>query len=224
MIVSLWNLTGISAALLPRCQKNFSAIVKIRPESCHFETSRDPAVKRPSPQWREAQGHFKVSEVTRKNMDNWIIWVQNNRNKTTIYLMEYILYDTTTISLMGYILYNIITIYFMGYILHDIATIYLMGYILYNVTTIFLMGYILYGIATIYLMGCILYNITTLYLMGYIRYNIATIYLTGYNPYMMPNDKPTWCSVSGIIMIAAVKSWMIGPVPRTPQRVGEAMI
>ena len=29
MITSLWNLTGISAALLPRCQSNFRAIEKI---------------------------------------------------------------------------------------------------------------------------------------------------------------------------------------------------
>ena len=29
MIVSLWNLTGISVALLPRCLSNFGAIVKV---------------------------------------------------------------------------------------------------------------------------------------------------------------------------------------------------
>ena len=44
MIVSLWNLTGISAVLLPRCRSNFRAIEKSKPESRGFETSRDFAL------------------------------------------------------------------------------------------------------------------------------------------------------------------------------------
>ena len=43
MIISLWNLTGISAALLPRSLSNFRAerLEKFKPESRGFETSRD---------------------------------------------------------------------------------------------------------------------------------------------------------------------------------------
>ena len=44
MIVSLLNLTDISAALL----SNFRALEKSKPESRGFETSRDLAVRRPS--------------------------------------------------------------------------------------------------------------------------------------------------------------------------------
>ena len=66
VIVSHWNLTGISAALLPRCLSNFRAEIwlasrqrccrgacqiseqlkKSKPESRDFETSRDLAVRR----------------------------------------------------------------------------------------------------------------------------------------------------------------------------------
>ena len=44
--VSLWNLTDISAALLPMCQSNLRAIGKSQPESPGFETSRDLGVRR----------------------------------------------------------------------------------------------------------------------------------------------------------------------------------
>ena len=46
MFVSLWNMTSISAALLPRCLSNFKAMGKPKPESRSFKTSRDLAVRR----------------------------------------------------------------------------------------------------------------------------------------------------------------------------------
>ena len=55
MTVSLWILTGISAALLPRCLSSLRAIEKAKPESRGFETSWDLAVRRPSAWWLEAQ-------------------------------------------------------------------------------------------------------------------------------------------------------------------------
>ena len=48
MIVSLWNLTGISAALLPMCLSTFRMIGKVWTQSHRFETSRDLAVRRQS--------------------------------------------------------------------------------------------------------------------------------------------------------------------------------
>ena len=46
MIVSLWNLTGISTALVPKCMSNFRASGKNKPLSRGFEASRDLAVRR----------------------------------------------------------------------------------------------------------------------------------------------------------------------------------
>ena len=43
LILSLWNLTGISASLLPRCLSNFKAIWKIWTRG--FEASRDLAAR-----------------------------------------------------------------------------------------------------------------------------------------------------------------------------------
>ena len=48
MIASLYNLTGISEALLPRCPSNFKAVEKSNYESSGFEISRDLTVRRPS--------------------------------------------------------------------------------------------------------------------------------------------------------------------------------
>ena len=48
MIVSLWNLPGISQAVLPMCLSNIRAIGKVKTESRGFETSRDLVVRRPS--------------------------------------------------------------------------------------------------------------------------------------------------------------------------------
>ena len=48
MITSLWNLTVISAALLPRCLLNFRAIGKVKTQSHGLETSRDLTIRRPS--------------------------------------------------------------------------------------------------------------------------------------------------------------------------------
>ena len=44
MIVSIWNLTCISAALLPISER----LDRSKPESCGFKTSRDLGVRRPS--------------------------------------------------------------------------------------------------------------------------------------------------------------------------------
>ena len=57
IIVSLWNLTGISAVLLPRCLSNFKAIGQSKLESRGFEISRDLTVKHPSSWWVEALNH-----------------------------------------------------------------------------------------------------------------------------------------------------------------------
>ena len=46
MIVSLWNVTGISAALLPRCLHISKRLEKFKPEYRGFETSRDHAIRR----------------------------------------------------------------------------------------------------------------------------------------------------------------------------------
>ena len=48
IIVSLWNLTGISAPLLPKCISNFRATKMYKPESRGFETSRDFVIRRES--------------------------------------------------------------------------------------------------------------------------------------------------------------------------------
>ena len=58
MVVSLWHLTGTSAAVLPRYLPNFRAIGKVHTESRGFETSRDLAVRRLTAQWIEAQGRI----------------------------------------------------------------------------------------------------------------------------------------------------------------------
>ena len=46
IISSLWNLTGTSAALLPRCLPNFKLIVQLENKSCGFRTLWDLAIKR----------------------------------------------------------------------------------------------------------------------------------------------------------------------------------
>ena len=51
MTVSLWNLTSISAALLPRCLSNFRAIQKVYTWIVRLRYSRDLAVRRSSAQW-----------------------------------------------------------------------------------------------------------------------------------------------------------------------------
>ena len=48
MLLSLWNLTGISVALLARCLPNLRTIGKFKLESRGFESSRNFAVRRPS--------------------------------------------------------------------------------------------------------------------------------------------------------------------------------
>ena len=48
MIVSFWNWTGASAALLPKWLSVFTVIEESRPESCDFESSQELAVSRPS--------------------------------------------------------------------------------------------------------------------------------------------------------------------------------
>ena len=53
MIVSLWNFTGILAALLLRCLSNFRVIGNSKPESWGFKTLQHLAVRRPSAQWIE---------------------------------------------------------------------------------------------------------------------------------------------------------------------------
>ena len=61
MFASLWNLTGISAALLPRCLSNFVSerLEKYKPESRGFETSRDLVVRRPPAQWIKALAEIR---------------------------------------------------------------------------------------------------------------------------------------------------------------------
>ena len=54
IIISLWHLTCISAAVLPRCLSNFRVIRKSRPKSRGLEISRNLAVRRPSVYWIEA--------------------------------------------------------------------------------------------------------------------------------------------------------------------------
>ena len=56
MIVSLWNLTGITAALLSRRLLNFKRLEKSKPESRGFETSPDLVMGRPAALWTEALG------------------------------------------------------------------------------------------------------------------------------------------------------------------------
>ena len=54
MIVSLWNLTNLSATLLSRCLSNLERLEKSKPESRGFESLGDLAVRRPPAYWIEA--------------------------------------------------------------------------------------------------------------------------------------------------------------------------
>ena len=54
MIVSLWNLAAILAALLSMCLSNLERLKMFKPETHGFATSRDLAARRPPAWWIKA--------------------------------------------------------------------------------------------------------------------------------------------------------------------------
>ena len=58
MIVSLWNLTGFSAALLPRCQSNFRAIEKVQSRISRLRDFTRSCGKTSYRLWIEVQGYM----------------------------------------------------------------------------------------------------------------------------------------------------------------------
>ena len=66
MIASHWNLTGLSATLLPKCLSNFRAIRKVTPRG--LETSRNHAVRRPCAQWA---GGMSVGDASKWQSESW---------------------------------------------------------------------------------------------------------------------------------------------------------
>ena len=69
MIVSLWNLTGISAALLPMCLSNFRAIEKVWTRISRFRNFARSCGKDANPlnekrpRWRSAEIRWKLMEM-----------------------------------------------------------------------------------------------------------------------------------------------------------------
>ena len=56
MSVSFWNLTGTSAAVLPRCLSNSERSHNSKYKSCGFQTFRDLAIRRLIGYWYKALG------------------------------------------------------------------------------------------------------------------------------------------------------------------------
>ena len=91
MIVLLWYLTCISAALLPRCLANCRAIEKAKLESRGFEISRVVAVRRPSAWWTEALYMSKIDLLQ-------ILTKQNNARMVCSFHWMYCLVQSTVRS------------------------------------------------------------------------------------------------------------------------------
>ena len=85
MIWSIWNLTGISTAMLPMCLSNFKAM-NLNYPSCGFEASWDLTIGHLIRYWSGAQVTISHKNIERHTVDTIVSWPNPKQWVLTIYI------------------------------------------------------------------------------------------------------------------------------------------